>query len=138
MLLHMKLTLGKPANAARLEHALHDDCLDVLVHLKHDHAGELFARVRLLPKFALRLENVEKFVDALHAIRLFDCTRVAGGSSIDQDLAADDGHHRRIDHVHRVLGLGEVQPPGDRSLAAGAEGHQQEHDRHDQEVDHAG
>src|SRR5205085_10727309 len=48
----------------RLEHALHDDGLHVLVDLEHHDAGEVLARVELLPDLALALQDVEQLVDA--------------------------------------------------------------------------
>ena len=133
----MKLTFGKPANAAVWKTLFTTTALHVLIDLEHDDAREVLARVRLLPELALGLQDVEELVDALHAVRLLDRPRVAGGRAVDEDLAADDRDDRRVDHVERVLRLGQVDALGDRRLAARAEGHQQEDDGHDEEVDHA-
>ena len=133
----MKLTFGKPANAAVWKTLFTTTALMFWSICEHHDAREVLARVRLLPELALGLEDVEELVDALHAVRLLDRARVPGGRAVDQDLAADDRDDRRVDHVERVLGLGQVEALGDRRLAARAERHQQEDDGHDEEVDHA-
>src|ERR1700733_5500075 len=121
----------------RLEHALHDDGLHVLIDLQNDDTGKVLARVRLLPQLALALEDVEELVDALKALAVFDRAAVSRGRTVDEHLTARDGHHRSIHHVHRILRLGQVDSRAHRRLARRAERHEQEYDRDDEEVDHA-
>jgi hypothetical protein len=120
-----------------LEDALHDDRLDVLVDLEDDDAGELLARVELLPDFLLRLEDVEELVDALEALVVLDRAGVPGRIAVDEDDAPRDRDHRGVDHVESVLRVRELHALRRRRLARGAEGDEEEDDGDDEEVDHA-
>lgn len=121
-----------------LEHALHDNGRDVLVDLEDDNAGKLFVRIEALPVFALLLQIAVELLNTLHTLRIFDRARGAGGAPIYEDLALHDRHNRRVDHVERILRFGELEIGRRADLAGGAECHQEEDNRHDEEVDHAG
>src|SRR5262245_2823661 len=88
----------------RLEDALHDDGLHLLVDLENDHAGEFLPGARLLPNLTLGLEDVEELVDALKTLAVLDGAGVSGRVAVDEDDALSDSDHRRVDHVERVLG----------------------------------
>src|SRR6187402_525154 len=104
-----------------LEHALHDQRLNLAVDLQDDHAGEFLARVDLLPELALVLEDVEQLVDALQTVGFLDGSGVTRRRAVDQDLGAGDSHHRRLGHVDRVLGVRQLHVLVDGQLARGRE-----------------
>src|SRR3569623_2095357 len=61
---HVRVT----GEGGRLEHALHDERLNLTVDLEHDHARKILAGVQLLPELALVLEDVEELFAALEAV----------------------------------------------------------------------
>src|SRR5690606_24968537 len=72
---HHEADVREAGERGRLEHALHDDRLHVLVDLEDDDAREVLARVELLPHLTLALQDVEELVDALEAVRVLDRAR---------------------------------------------------------------
>jgi hypothetical protein len=105
--------------------------------VKDDHAREILAGVKLLPDFALALEDVEELVDPLEALAVLDGARVSRGSAVDQEGASGNGHDRRFDHVERVLCHRQTYGLVDGNFARRAERPEEEDDRDDEEVDHA-
>ena len=107
----------------RLERTLHDKHKNILIDLKDDNARKILAKIELLPHFALTLKDVEKLIDALHTLRVFDNTNVSNQRTIDKDLRTINDDHRRVKHVERILDYQNIDTLRHRRLTKQAEQH---------------
>src|SRR5262249_7429844 len=93
--------VGITRERRRLEHALDHQSGHVGADGEEAAAGDRLALParRRPPQLALGLQDVEELVDALHAARVLDGSCRSRGRAVDEDLAAVDRDHRRVDHV---------------------------------------
>ena len=105
----MKLTFGNPANAAVWKTLFTTTALTFWSTSSITTPGKSLLGCVCFhsSRFALRMLNSS----SMRCSRSDSSTEreFPAGSAVDQDLAADDRHDRRVDHVEGVLGLGQLQ-----------------------------
>src|SRR5690606_8804656 len=88
-----------------LEDALHNKRWNPSVNLQDNVSWELDPWLELSPQLALVLEKLAEFLNLLHAICIQNGSSASRRNAIDKDLSSCNGHHRSLDHVHRVAGV---------------------------------